>query len=203
MTDVTCCLYWPVYGRYYTKTCCLCWQVYGRYNDLCHMLFILTYLWVALNNDILFILTSLCVVLSNDWYHMLLILTGLWAALNNDLLFILTGFWAVLNNDLLFILTGLWAVLNNAGILGPLGVMESIGVDEYKKTASVNLYGLIDVTMTFLPLIKSSHGRVVNTASILGRMALPLFISYSVTKYGVESFTDGLRLVFTNFLLLK
>jgi len=86
-------------------------------------------------------------------------------------------------------------VLNNAGILGPAGVLESLSIDDYKKTASVNLYGLIDVTMTFLPLIKASHGRVVNTASVIGRVTVPVSNAYCMSKYGVECFTDGLRSV--------
>jgi len=72
-------------------------------------------------------------------------------------------------------------------------VVESFTIDDYKKTASVNLYGLIDVTMTFLPLIKAAHGRVVNTSSVVGRTVLKICIPYCMTKYGVEAFTDGLR----------
>jgi len=88
---------------------------------------------------------------------------------------------------------GLWGVMNNAGILGPCGPPEWKSIDDYKKVAAVNLYGLIDVTMTFLPLLKKEHGRVVNTASVFGRHSLSTCIPYCVSKYGVEAFTDGLR----------
>ena len=87
----------------------------------------------------------------------------------------------------------LWGVLNNAGIVGAMGYPEWLSVDEYRRVSDVNLYGLIDVTMTFLPLIKRSRGRVVNTSSYGGFLCMPLVISYSVGKYGVESFSDGLR----------
>ena len=83
--------------------------------------------------------------------------------------------------------------MNNAGIFGPLGPPEWHTLDDYKQTAAINLYGLIDVTMTFLPLVKMARGRVVNTASVLGRFSIPYVTPYCVSKYGVEAFTDGLR----------
>jgi len=53
--------------------------------------------------------------------------------------------------------------------------------------------GLIDVTMTFLPLIKAEHGRIVCTSSVFGRHSISDAVPYSVSKFGVEAFVDGLR----------
>jgi len=89
--------------------------------------------------------------------------------------------------------SGLWGVLNNAGAMTTMGPLEWVSVDDYRRNCDVNLFGLIDVTLTFLPLVKKSRGRVVNTSSISGVITLPMFASYSVSKYGVESFTDALR----------
>ena len=61
------------------------------------------------------------------------------------------------------------------------------------QVLDVNLLGLIDVTMTFLPLVKRSHGRIVNTASVFGRHVIGGCAPYCVSKYGVEAFTDSLR----------
>ncbi|KAJ7373886.1 hypothetical protein OS493_009210 [Desmophyllum pertusum] len=52
---------------------------------------------------------------------------------------------------------------------------------------------MIDVTKTFLPLVKKSQGRVVNVGSVAGRLGLPQVAAYSITKYGVEAFSDALR----------
>ena len=93
---------------------------------------------------------------------------------------------------------GLWGIVNNAGIVGPFGATVLMTIDDYKAVAAVNLYGLIDVTMTFLPLVKMARGRVVNTSSLNGRISVPLFSPYAVSKYGVEAFTDGLRSVLVN-----
>ena len=43
---------------------------------------------------------------------------------------------------------------------------------------AVNLFGLIDVTKTFLPLVKKAKGRVVNTGK-----RLQILISYSIKLY--------------------
>ena len=64
------------------------------------------------------------------------------------------------------IIAGLWRVINNAGIMGQAGPEDWRNMDEYNKVIAVNLFGLIDVTKTFLPLVKKAKGRVVNTGEI-------------------------------------
>lgn len=88
--------------------------------------------------------------------------------------------------------TGLWGLVNNAGI-AYLGPIEWTPLEHFKRTADVNLWGTIDVTKTFLPLVKRAQGRVVNFSSVLGRVSLTLLGSYAVTKYGVQAFSDALR----------
>uniref|UniRef100_A0A0B6ZPP7 Uncharacterized protein n=1 Tax=Arion vulgaris TaxID=1028688 RepID=A0A0B6ZPP7_9EUPU len=88
--------------------------------------------------------------------------------------------------------TGLWALINNAGIIGLLTPMEFCRKEDIFAVVNVNLLGLIDVTRHFLPLIRKSKGRVVNTASIAGRLAM-VPVPYTVSKYGVVGFSDVLR----------
>ena len=59
-------------------------------------------------------------------------------------------------------------MVNNAGV-ARLGLIEWMPFDEFKQVADVNLWGLIDVTKTFLPLVKKAEGRVVNFSSMLGQ----------------------------------
>jgi retinol dehydrogenase-16 len=94
---------------------------------------------------------------------------------------------------------GLWAVLNNAGILGQAGSPDWLTVDNYRSVAAVNLYGMIDVTMTFLPLVKAAKGRVVNVSSVAGRLGVPVLLPYCLTKFGIEAFSDGLRRAMYSF----
>ena len=59
-------------------------------------------------------------------------------------------------------------MVNNAGVTS-VGLIEWMSFDEFKRMADVNLWGLIDVTKTFLPLVKKAEGRVVNISSMLGQ----------------------------------
>jgi len=93
----------------------------------------------------------------------------------------------------LYAALGLWGVLNNAGVLLDSGAPDWLSVNDFKRPCDINLWGLIDVTMTFLPLVKIERGRVVNVASLAGRISVPIWLPYCVSKYGVEAFTDGIR----------
>ena len=84
-------------------------------------------------------------------------------------------------------------MMNNAGIAGKVGPSEWLELSDYRECFAVNLYGVIDTTVTFLPLVKKAKGRIVSTASVFGRTALIGGAPYNISKYGVEAFSDGLR----------
>lgn len=88
---------------------------------------------------------------------------------------------------------GLWGLVNNGGIGGKRGRVEWLSVGDYKTVNDVNLYGLIDVTITFLPLIKKEKGRIVNVTSMGGRISTPELVPYCISKHGVEAFSNALR----------
>ena len=70
--------------------------------------------------------------------------------------------------------TRLWSPVNNAGIL-ELGPIESWArMVIFKRMADVNLWGMIDVTKTFLALVKKAQGRVGNSSSADGNSMLHL-----------------------------
>lgn len=50
--------------------------------------------------------------------------------------------------------TGLWAIVNNAGVVGVNAPFEWTTKEQCSKTIDVNLLGVYDVTLKFLPLIK-------------------------------------------------
>lgn len=87
---------------------------------------------------------------------------------------------------------GLWGVVNNAGISVPTAPNEWLTKDDFYKILNVNLIGVIDVTLKMLPFIRRARGRVVNVASIAGRLTI-CGGGYCLSKYGVESFSDSLR----------
>ncbi|RDD45811.1 Dehydrogenase/reductase SDR family member 9 [Trichoplax sp. H2] len=87
---------------------------------------------------------------------------------------------------------GLWGLVNNAGIADS-GFIEWLPMETFRKVADVNLFGLIEVTCQFLPLIKKEKGRVVNMASLAGIQAPPVAAPYSISKFGLVAFTNTLR----------
>ncbi|XP_068123753.1 retinol dehydrogenase 5 [Hyperolius riggenbachi] len=87
---------------------------------------------------------------------------------------------------------GLYGLVNNAGIANPIGPTEWMTIEDYRRVMEVNAFGTIGVTLRFLPLIKQAQGRVVNMASVLGRISANGG-GYCVSKYAVEAFSDSLR----------
>ncbi|XP_028717449.1 retinol dehydrogenase 7-like [Peromyscus leucopus] len=86
---------------------------------------------------------------------------------------------------------GLWGLVNNAGI-AVFAFNEWLNKEDFAKVLDVNLLGMIDVTLNMLPLVRKARGRVVNVSSIMGRLSL-FGGGYSISKYGVEAFSDSLR----------
>ncbi|XP_007535039.1 17-beta-hydroxysteroid dehydrogenase type 6 [Erinaceus europaeus] len=87
---------------------------------------------------------------------------------------------------------GLWGLVNNAGIFHPVGYSEWLKMETYVNILKVNLVGLVEVTLSMLPLVRRARGRIVNVSSILGRIAF-FGGGYCSSKYGVEAFSDVLR----------
>ena len=93
-------------------------------------------------------------------------------------------------------------LVNNAGIMIDdisKGVSGQ-GMDTWRATFDTNLFGLVEVTKAFLPLLhKSQAGRIVNVSSALGSIALhadpasPFYHfkvpAYDVSKTAVNAWT--------------
>ncbi|XP_004700596.1 retinol dehydrogenase 16-like [Echinops telfairi] len=87
---------------------------------------------------------------------------------------------------------GLWGLVNNAGVSQPTAPNEWLTKEDFMKILDVNLLGLIEVTLSLLPLVRKARGRLVNVTSVMGRVSL-FGGGYCVSKYGVEAFSDSLR----------
>ncbi|XP_036310448.1 retinol dehydrogenase 16 isoform X1 [Pipistrellus kuhlii] len=93
---------------------------------------------------------------------------------------------------------GLWGLVNNAGISVPSAPNEWLTKQDFVKILNVNLLGVIEVTLSLLPVVRKAKGRVVNVSSVYGRVA---FIGggYCISKYGIEAFSDSLRRELSHF----
>ena len=87
----------------------------------------------------------------------------------------------------------LHALVNNAGIIMP-GFIDWVSMESIRKTMDVNFFGHVAMTKMFLPLlIAKRDSRVVNVCSMGGFVTFRATMSYSASKYAMESFSDCLR----------
>ena len=85
-----------------------------------------------------------------------------------------------------------FCIVNNAGI-AVAGPIETVPLDDLRRQFEVNVFGLVAVTQTFLPLVRDGGGRIVNISSVSGTFASPFLGPYAASKYAVEAISDSLR----------
>ncbi|HEY9547818.1 MAG TPA: SDR family oxidoreductase [Solimonas sp.] len=97
-------------------------------------------------------------------------------------------------------------LINNAGVIrsSPDGVPSSQPVDDWRWIFETNVFGLVETTQAFLPLLKKADAaRIVNLSSILGSIALheqpgspihemKIVPAYSASKSAVNAYTAHL-----------
>lgn len=85
-------------------------------------------------------------------------------------------------------------LVNNAGY-GYFGAVENVAMAEARRQVEVNVFGLARLCQLVLPAMrKQGSGRIVNIASVAGRVVLPFGGWYHVTKYSVEALSDAMRM---------
>lgn len=85
-------------------------------------------------------------------------------------------------------------LVNNAGY-GELGPIETTSLDDAQHQLDVNVVGLARMTQLVLPHMRNQHkGRIVNIASIAGRITFCFAGWYNASKYAVEALSDATRM---------
>ena len=94
--------------------------------------------------------------------------------------------------------SGLYGLVNNAGI-SITGPLMHVSIDDLRWQFEVNLFGLLDVTQKFLPLLGATKdasfppGRIVNISSVSGKITYPFMGPYAASKHALEALSDALR----------
>ena len=83
-------------------------------------------------------------------------------------------------------------LVNNTGI-GIGGPLEFLAPSELRRQMEVNLVGPLAVIHAFMPMLRRSHGRIVNISSISGKVAAPFLFPYNGSKFALEALSDSLR----------
>ncbi|MEZ4415742.1 MAG: SDR family NAD(P)-dependent oxidoreductase [Gemmatimonadota bacterium] len=93
---------------------------------------------------------------------------------------------------------GLFGLINNAGVavMGPL--IETSEAD-LAFQLDVNLLGPYRVTRAVADLLIESGGRILNVSSIAGIVSGPFNGAYSMSKHGIEAYTDALSAELARF----
>ncbi|XP_013390706.1 D-beta-hydroxybutyrate dehydrogenase, mitochondrial-like [Lingula anatina] len=92
----------------------------------------------------------------------------------------------------------LWGVVNNAGV-GCWGTVEVVSMEWMQRTMDINTYGVVRVCKKFLPMLRSSRGRIVNISSVRGQVSQKANSGYCMSKFALEAFSDSLRREMTHF----
>jgi len=86
-------------------------------------------------------------------------------------------------------LGGVDILVNNAGITKD-ALLTNLDIEDWTRTISTNLTGVLNCTKAVLPVMKKQHaGRIINIASVVGEMGNIGQSSYSASKAGVIGLT--------------
>jgi short-subunit dehydrogenase len=84
-------------------------------------------------------------------------------------------------------------LVNNAGF-GLVGPIEGYSEEEFLTQIDTNLLGAHRLIKRFIPVMKKQKsGKIVNIASIAGKITFPYYGLYSASKFGLEAYTEVLR----------
>ncbi|MHB8355308.1 MAG: SDR family oxidoreductase [Vulcanimicrobiaceae bacterium] len=83
-------------------------------------------------------------------------------------------------------------VVSNAGV-AVAGPLEFLPLDAVRRQFEVNVFGALAVTQTFMPLLRTTRGRLVFVGSIAGRLSPPFVAPYAASKHALAALADSLR----------
>jgi len=84
-------------------------------------------------------------------------------------------------------------LINNAGI-AISGPILHIPDKEIKDQFDINVFGVLNTTKAFVPLLKGDNpGRIINISSVSGKNVFPFLGVYAASKHALEAISDAFR----------
>jgi NAD(P)-dependent dehydrogenase (short-subunit alcohol dehydrogenase family) len=83
-------------------------------------------------------------------------------------------------------------LVNNAGyaLVGPY---EELSIEEFKEQFETNVFGVIRVTQSVLPIMRRQKcGTIINISSIAGKIGFPLTSAYVSSKFALEGLCESM-----------
>lgn len=97
-------------------------------------------------------------------------------------------------------LTRMFPCVDNAGY-GYMTPILDASISAVKANFAVNVFGVLEMTQAFFPLLQNAQGMVVNQGSIAGLPGItqPYIGCYNASKCAMMNFSDALRLELAPF----
>jgi NAD(P)-dependent dehydrogenase (short-subunit alcohol dehydrogenase family) len=84
-------------------------------------------------------------------------------------------------------------LVNNAGVI-QVGPFENMQPADYEEAINVHLWAPLRLMQAVIPQMKrQGGGRIVNIASIGGKVAVPHLLPYCLSKFALVGLSDGIR----------
>ncbi|MCY1016400.1 SDR family NAD(P)-dependent oxidoreductase [Pyxidicoccus sp. MSG2] len=84
-------------------------------------------------------------------------------------------------------------LINNAGVI-QVGPLESMTLEDFRESMDTHLWAPLYTTLAVLPEMKRrGSGRIVNIASVGGRVSIPHLVPYAASKFALVGLSDGMR----------
>jgi len=90
-------------------------------------------------------------------------------------------------------LGGLDVLVSNAASMVH-GNFVDVAPEDFERTVAVTFLGAVNVIRAALPELERTAGTIVVTGSIMARVPLPTFSSYTSSKHGLRGFLNTLRI---------
>lgn len=93
-------------------------------------------------------------------------------------------------------------LVNNAGVI-QVGPMDCMSHADYDRALATHFWGPLMMTESVLPTMRrQGGGRIVNIASIGGRLSMPHLLPYTASKYALVGWSEGLAAELRKFNIL-
>jgi NAD(P)-dependent dehydrogenase (short-subunit alcohol dehydrogenase family) len=84
-------------------------------------------------------------------------------------------------------------LINNAGII-TVGPVETMTLKDFEDAMATNFWGPLYAILAVVPeMRRRGAGRIVNIASIGGKISVPHLLPYSASKFALVGLSEGLR----------
>jgi NAD(P)-dependent dehydrogenase (short-subunit alcohol dehydrogenase family) len=84
-------------------------------------------------------------------------------------------------------------LINNAGVI-QVGPLEHMQHEDFENAMATHFWGPLNLMLELIPVMRRrGFGRIVNIASIGGRVAIPHLAPYSASKFALRGLSDAIR----------